>query len=178
MDYADTITAERVKHVIQGYGEGKKAVEGTGGSFDFYELGETIFDPTTGNLNDNADTEQIRRYIWFSETNTPYPTTDGDAMNRISTYTFEARTTDYASRFRLVFSICEDANGDSAFAFISNGNIIVNGEGTLQVIDMTGRVVVCTDAARNVSTDGMTSGVYVLRLINGDNVKTQKIVVR
>ena len=27
-DYADTITAERVKRVIDGYGEGKSAVEG------------------------------------------------------------------------------------------------------------------------------------------------------
>ena len=30
MDYADSITAERVKRVIDGYGEGKSAVEGTG----------------------------------------------------------------------------------------------------------------------------------------------------
>ena len=33
MDYADSITAERVRRVIRGYGEGKSAVEGTGGSF-------------------------------------------------------------------------------------------------------------------------------------------------
>lgn len=71
-DYAENITAERVRRVMKGYGEGKNVVEGTGGSFDFYELGETIFDPSTGNLNDNADTEQIRRYVWFSETNTAY----------------------------------------------------------------------------------------------------------
>ena len=42
MDYADSITAERVKRVIDGYGEGKKAVEGTGGSFSFYDLGEPL----------------------------------------------------------------------------------------------------------------------------------------
>ena len=96
-----------------------------------------------------------------------------------ATYTFTAKTTDYESRFKLVFaSIFEDADGDNeAFAFISNGNIIVNGNGTLQVIDMTGRVVRCADVARNVSTNGMASGVYVLRLINGNDVKTQKIVV-
>ena len=35
MDYADSITAERVKRVIRGYGEGKNAVEGTGGNFSF-----------------------------------------------------------------------------------------------------------------------------------------------
>ncbi len=71
-DYAENITAERVRRVMKGYGEGKNAVAGTGGSFDFYELGETIFDPVTGNLNDNADTEAIRRYVWFSETNSAY----------------------------------------------------------------------------------------------------------
>ena len=36
-DYADSITAERVRRVILGYGEGKNAVEGTGGSFSYYE---------------------------------------------------------------------------------------------------------------------------------------------
>lgn len=71
-DYAENITAERVRRVISGYGEGKNAVEGTGGSFDFYELGDTLFDPKTENLNDNADTEQIRQYVWYSETHAPY----------------------------------------------------------------------------------------------------------
>lgn len=79
MDYAENITAERVRRVMKGYGEGKNAVEGTGGSFDFYELGETIFDPVTGNLNDDADTEQIRRYVWFSETDSPYTPPAADA---------------------------------------------------------------------------------------------------
>ena len=38
MDYAETITAERVRRVMAGYGDGEKAVEGTGGGFSFYEL--------------------------------------------------------------------------------------------------------------------------------------------
>jgi len=72
MDYAEDITAERVRRVIRGYGKGKNAVEGTGGSFDFYELGETVFDPATGLLNNNVDTEQIRKYVWYAETHMPY----------------------------------------------------------------------------------------------------------
>lgn len=84
-DYAETITAERVRRVIDGYGEGNKAVAGTGGSFAFYELGDTVYDPQTGLLNDHADTEQIRRYIWYSETNTPYhsPIDYGDDASRV-----------------------------------------------------------------------------------------------
>ena len=93
-------------------------------------------------------------------------------------YSFEAKTTDYASRFKLVFAVNDGPSiGSGAFAFISNGNIIVTAEGILQVIDMTWRTLVCTDVARNVSTNGMPAGVYVLRLINGDDVKTQKMVI-
>ena len=102
-------------------------------------------------------------------------------------YTFTAKTTDYASRFRLVFSICGDANGDNdgdnetPFAFISNGNIVITADTqnvTLQIVDAMGRMVVCSDGVHTVSTTGMTAGVYVLRLIDGDNVKTQKIVIQ
>ncbi len=102
-----------------------------------------------------------------------------------ATYTFTAKTTDYTSRFKLVFSTNDASTGsasDAPFAYISNGEIRLLVEtcqsASLQVIDMTGRVIrVCTDIARNVSTDGMTAGVYVLRLIDCDSVRMQKIVV-
>ena len=92
-------------------------------------------------------------------------------------YTFQAKTTDYESRFKLVFAVGSSTDSDT-FAFISNGNIIVNGEGTLQMMDVTGRVVWVGDAINRVSTSGMPAGVYVLRLINGNDVKTQKIIIQ
>ena len=70
MDYADSITAERVKRVIKGYGEGKNAVEGTGGNFSFYDLGDTLLLPD-GNLNENVGEAKIRDYIWYTETKEP-----------------------------------------------------------------------------------------------------------
>lgn len=70
-DYANDITAERVKRVAKGYGEGKKAVEGTGGAFDFYELGLPLFDDNQ-NLNEEVGLAKIREYIWFSETRTSF----------------------------------------------------------------------------------------------------------
>ena len=101
----------------------------------------------------------------------------GDARPCVSTYTFTAKTTDYESRFKLVFAV-GSSTGSDTFTFISNGNIIVNGEGTLQVIDMTGRIVLSIGGhTRCVPTTGMTAGVYVLRLINGEKVRTQKIVI-
>lgn len=67
MDYADTITAERVKHVIDGYGEGDKAVEGTGGSFSYYELGAPVFKDDK-NMNEEIGEAEIRKYVYFMET--------------------------------------------------------------------------------------------------------------
>ena len=97
-------------------------------------------------------------------------------------YTFEANTNDYANRFKLVFA----ANGtdeadESSFAFFSNGNLIVNNEGnaTLQVIDINGRILSSETISGSCSKAiNATTGVYMLRLINGDNVKVQKVVVR
>ena len=94
-------------------------------------------------------------------------------------YTFDARHDDYAARFKLVFS-AQDGNDDS-FAFVSNGEIIltgVDGKTIAQVFDITGRMISSANASNRLSTEGMAAGVYVLRLINGDNVKTQKIVVK
>lgn len=70
-DYANDITAERVKRVINGYGEDKKAVEGTGGDFSYYELGQPIF-LENDYLNEAIGKEKIKEYVWYSETKSTY----------------------------------------------------------------------------------------------------------
>ncbi|MBR6272567.1 MAG: fibronectin type III domain-containing protein [Bacteroidales bacterium] len=87
-------------------------------------------------------------------------------------YTFDANTSDYSSRFKLVFATGENS---SEFAFVSNNNLIINGEGTLHVIDMTGRII-ATEEINGVSSIKLNAaaGVYVLQL----NDKTQKIVIK
>jgi adenine-specific DNA-methyltransferase len=69
-DYAENITAERIRRVMHGYGEGKNAVEGLGGKYDFYELGKPLF-LEDGRLNNEVDIEKIRAYIYYSETRQP-----------------------------------------------------------------------------------------------------------
>jgi len=78
MDYAESITAERVKRVIDGYGEGKSAVEGTGGSFTFCDLGEPLL-LANGNLNEDVSADKIREYVYYMETKEPM--TPGDNGN-------------------------------------------------------------------------------------------------
>lgn len=98
-------------------------------------------------------------------------------------YTFTARTTDYKSRFKLVFDASqapEPVEGPSTFAYFDGSEwVITNGNGaTVQLVDVMGRVLRSTDGACTVSTSGYAPGVYVLRLISGESVKTQKIVIR
>ena len=70
-DYATTITAERVKRVIKGYGTEAKPIEGAGGDFSFYELGESVF-LDNDLLNEVIGIEKIHEYVWFSETKSTY----------------------------------------------------------------------------------------------------------
>ena len=92
-------------------------------------------------------------------------------------YSFNAMTTDYESRFKLIF-LCGDATDDNeTFAFINNGDIIIKGQGELQVFDVMGRLVT-KRYINGVETQNFvslpTTGVYIFKL----NEKTQKIVVR
>ena len=98
-----------------------------------------------------------------------------------ATYTFSARSTDYESRFKLVFATIGEADGDDDFAFFSNGNwVVVNeGEAVVQVIDMNGRILSSEtiNGSAQVKVNA-ACGLYVMRLVNGEKVKTQKIVVQ
>ena len=93
-------------------------------------------------------------------------------------YSFEASTTDYASRFKLVFAM---GSNEESFAFYSNGSFVISNEGeaTLQVVDVTGRILSSESISgcANVNVKA-AAGVYMLRLINGDNVKVQKVIVK
>lgn len=79
-DYAESITAERVKRVISGYGENGKAVPGTGGGFTFYELGERLFQ-ADGTVNDTVPEERLKEYVYFTETGKKLPT-EKESANR------------------------------------------------------------------------------------------------
>ena len=108
--------------------------------------------------------------------------TDVDLLATPS-YSFEARTNDYESRFRLVFSGNTNVGSSTSsetFAFFNGNSWVINNEGeaTLQVIDMMGRVLSNEQINGSYNNSlNLSAGVYVLRLSNGNTVKTQKVVV-
>ena len=97
-------------------------------------------------------------------------------------YSFHAYGTEMDGRFRLVLKVATgvgEVTEAEPFAYVNNGNIVVNGEGTLQVIDPVGRIVMSVKTSdQAVSTSMLPSGVYILRLVSENKVRTQKIVIR
>ena len=105
-------------------------------------------------------------------------------------YEFVAKVTDKPNRFELVYKtgtssffqqiISRNDEGEE-FGFVSDGNLIINNEGksVLQVIDVTGRILSSEtiNGSYNKQIDA-APGVYLLRLVNGDDVKTQKILIK
>ena len=91
-------------------------------------------------------------------------------------YSFIASPIDSENRFivRLEYSAGSEISESSIFAYQSGNDIIVNGEGELQIFDMMGRRVL-TQYVSGVETINLQlNGVYIFKL----NEKTQKIVVK
>ena len=100
-------------------------------------------------------------------------------------YTFDANPNDYPSRFRLIFDphYAVEEFEDATFAYYRDGTLFINNIETqsiasLQVCDLIGRVIISVgDVSGSVSTNGMAPGVYVLRLVTREGVRTQKVVI-
>ena len=92
-------------------------------------------------------------------------------------YTFIGASSDRTDRFKLVFDAKASDFANENFAYQSGNDIVVNGEGTLQVFDVAGRMVTSTTVSGVETLDAMPQGVYIFRLI-GSEVRTQKIVIR
>lgn len=104
----------------------------------------------------------------------------GEDVNLLldNSYSFVATAQDVESRFILSFTATGyNADADEPFAYQNGSEIIVNGEGELQIFDVTGRQVMTTTINGIVSVNVSAKGVLILRLV-GTEVKTQKMVVR
>ena len=88
-------------------------------------------------------------------------------------YEFIGSTADAADRFVVRLGAMNGVD-DEAFVFQSGSDIIVNGEGELQVFDVMGRNIMNTVINGMETVNVKSHGVYIFRL----NEKTQKIIVR
>lgn len=93
-------------------------------------------------------------------------------------YTFTSTTNDNACRFALKLGNSQQSITDDNFANQSGDNLIINMEGTIQIIDMMGRVVMKEENHDGTINIGeLNNATYIVRCVNENEVKTQKIVV-
>ena len=91
-----------------------------------------------------------------------------------NSYTFIGKPSDRRARFKIVFKNVEN-EGNDIFAYQNGDDIIVSGDGELQIFDVMGRMVM-NQHINGVETINKPSqsGIYILRL----NGKSQKIVIK
>ena len=92
-------------------------------------------------------------------------------------YTFIGAPSDSNDRFMLRFTYdtaIEEVELNSVFVHQSGNEVIVEGEGQLQVFDMMGRIVMNQRVNGTETVNGLNNGVYVFRM----NEKAQKVVIR
>lgn len=96
---------------------------------------------------------------------------------RNPSYSFKATGREYASRFKLVLQY--EADLEQPFAHFDGTEWVISDyEGAvMQVVDVMGRVLWNGQAKPHFSTVGLPSGVYVFRLVNGENERVQKVVL-
>ena len=94
-------------------------------------------------------------------------------------YSFIASNNDNDARFLVKLSYKPNYNieGSNIFAYQNGSDIVVMGEGDLQIFDVMGRMV-STQRISGIETINVSAnGVYIFRLV-GETVKTQKIIVK
>ena len=115
-------------------------------------------------------------------------TQNGEVVSTEASYSFMViNDVDLVANFSEVLSIGDEGNADAstdskAFGFINDsGNFCIfgiEGEATLQVVDVMGRILSRESFYGSYEKRlNVVPGVYMLRLINGNNVKVQKIVI-
>lgn len=130
---------------------------------------------TTSMMSIRFETQGVFEYLHLIDRST------GDEIDMLleDCHSFIATPNDIESRFIVELKYKSCAEADEIIAYQAGDELIVNGEGTLQVIDILGRIVVerQISGSERMSVGTFTTGTFVLRII-GNESKTQKIVIR
>ena len=99
------------------------------------------------------------------------------------TYTFEGHKQDYYARFYIVFSLTdvEEHVDEDIFAFFDGSQWVVTGKGELDFIDLQGRILYhdkLSGGQSRMRFPVVAKGMYLLRLVNSNETKVQKIIVK
>ncbi|MBQ8222800.1 MAG: T9SS type A sorting domain-containing protein [Bacteroidales bacterium] len=99
----------------------------------------------------------------------------------VEDYNFTATSNDDFNRFIVKLEVnSQEPTANSNFAYVSGEDLILNIEGSVQIIDVMGRVVYANDVTSDnnrINVSDFENAAYVIRVVNENGVKTQKIVL-
>ena len=97
-----------------------------------------------------------------------------------SEYTFTATGNDNVNRFVIKLDNGQHTTDNSQFVYQSGEELILNIEGSVQIVDMLGRVVYSNEHANDnnrIDVSDFNEASYVVRVVNEEGIKIQKVVV-
>ena len=95
-------------------------------------------------------------------------------------YHFTAMSDANTNRFIVKFANGQQTTDNSQFVYQSGEELIINAQGMIQIVDVLGRVVYQSEHFNDINRIGVENfdnASYVVRCVNGKEVKTQKIVI-
>lgn len=98
----------------------------------------------------------------------------------VEDYTFTSTTDEAKDRFVVRMVNSQQTTDDNQFVYQSGEELIVNAKGMIQIVDVLGRVVYQSEHSNDINrinVENLDNATYVLRCVNGSEVKTQKIVI-
>ena len=98
----------------------------------------------------------------------------------VEDYHFTAMSNVNTNRFIVRMVNGQQTTDNSHFVYQSGEDLIIDAEGTVQIIDVMGRVLVSDDVEstnNRINVSGFQNGTYMVRVINGNEVKVEKVVI-
>ena len=96
----------------------------------------------------------------------------------LDSYTFTATANDNPNRFLIRLANGQQPTANSQFVYQSGEELIINAEGTIQIIDMMGRMIYSSNAENSrINVSNLKGATYIVRNITDNDVKVQKVVI-
>ncbi|MBO5958155.1 MAG: choice-of-anchor J domain-containing protein [Bacteroidales bacterium] len=145
-------------------------------------------DENTTEVALNFDAKEMGNYTISLDVNGEFETvTLVDRFTGVETnmlledeYTFTATSNDNVNRFVIRLANGQEPTANSQFVYQSGEELILSIEGSVQIVDMLGRVVYYNEHANGdnrINVAEFNDAAYVVRVVNEEGVKVQKVVI-
>ena len=151
-------------------------------------FGIYTYTPETTEIPLHFDAKEIGNYTLTFDIDGDYDNLylidkmSGEKVNLLieNEYSFMANSSDNTDRFIIKMDDSQQTTDNSHFAYLYGEDLIINAEGSIQIIDMMGRVVYSNDVTNDnnrIDVSGFNKAAYVVRVINEKGVNVQKIIL-